>query len=1035
MRPILPVFIVLLSLYTSISSFAADSATDCVQIKAFQSSEKSLAYTIDRYSEDSQKIEFVIDANNTVLVTIKPKSFEIKKNLVYSVNFSYYEPRTIRAEKIGELSLLLDAPRNCTVVIEALTGPNLIANSGFEQKGQWGIDWGKNTENKPKDNSWNAMLVANESIFDETSSQVDSVQFSSRAKRTGMSSLRINKGSALDEIRVRSSAGIMLESGKKYLLSGYYQTPHPRYGIKITLQAEITATGKPTLIFQDEYLNPLVYSEPKDWRRSMVNFEVPKDYTDAKATVFLSASDGPFEIFWDDLELRIAPSAAKQYPKPLALDRMERSFTAESVQNRLNSEKPPKIQLPNNGKPLLVNNNPVPLYGFAANSIMAEWPATSAHRDFIDAGVKLHWVPVSTTEVSKQFGGPVWKSDGNFDFAQVDKILEQVLGYDPSLNILLNVELNPYPTFGDAHPEAVCTTNSKAIKNATASCSLTAPAFRTEAGKFLQALGQHLASSPYGKAVLGIHLATEIDDCDGYDYSAGNQEAFRAWLRNHYRNKVKELQSAWSNQAITFETATLPKEEDRSPKKYFLDFNSPADRQVIDANRFVSEAPSDTLNELAKAFEEGIHRPAIVTGNYSNKQSGMKVWLDQPYLDGTIATPAYGHWRSPGQTGEIATVPGSLRLHNKFFLSGLDYRTENSSTGDMDTNEYEQSIVITHGPKESAAVIRRDFGAALTQGGGALYSSNSGNSWNNPDHLEYIKEASKAAANAIESPMPQDRGQIAVFSDEEMQDYASSWQNYDQNQWYYGNYASRIPLSRSGLSWDHYLLSDLGNSKIPDYKIYLFLTSSTLRPEQISYIQKNWQKKGKFLIFINNAGWALGDGFEQNIQKLTGMQVKADQVNTAPHPLVSTEADSLSNGIGTIPMDYAGPLFYVEDSSAKALATYSGTEKVGMAVKRNSDWTSIYIATLGGFNPQLLRNIAAEAAINPIGSMDDVTYAGNRFLVIHALTAGEKTLRWSGASEVTDLITGETIAHVAETITFPMKWHETKWFQRKPAGK
>ena len=102
-----------------------------------------------------------------------------------------------------------------------------------------------------------------------------------------------------------------------------------------------------------------------------------------------------------------------------------------------------------------------------------------------------------------------------------------------------------------------------------------------------------------------------------------------------------------------------------------------------------------------------------------------------------------------------------------------------------------------------------------------------------------------------------------------------------------------------------------------------------------------------------------------------------------------------------------------------------------MAVKRFPDWTSVYISRLGGFTPRLLRNLAKEANMTPIGPEDDVTYAGNGFLVIHALKSGEKTLRWQGKSDVIDLETGETIAHGVDTLTFPMKAKETRWFQRR----
>ena len=67
----------------------------------------------------------------------------------------------------------------------------------------------------------------------------------------------------------------------------------------------------------------------------------------------------------------------------------------------------------------------------------------------------------------------------------------------------------------------------------------------------------------------------------------------------------------------------------------------------------------------------------------------------------------------------------------------------------------------------------------------------------------------------------------------------------------------------------------------------------------------------------------------------------------------------------------------------------------------------------------------------PVGPQEDVTYAGNGFIVIHAMTAGEKTLRWEGKSDLFDITTGTTVAKGAERFAIKMEAFETRWYKRR----
>ena len=299
-------------------------------------------------------------------------------------------------------------------------------------------------------------------------------------------------------------------------------------------------------------------------------------------------------------------------------------------------------------------------------------------------------------------------------------------------------------------------------------------------------------------------------------------------------------------------------------------------------------------------------------------------------------------------------------------------------------------------------------------------------------HLAYIEEAGKAAMLAATDPMPDDRGQMAVFMDEQIRAHGSERYIWGSLMHYMANYIPRTTLNRTGLSWDDYLLSDLENPKRADYRINVFTTAASMRPEQIAWVKENLQKDGRVLVFVNGAGFCYGDGFEANIRELTGMTVKVDLEDHVDRRFVAVGDDPLSEGVEDLLSGYAGPTFYVDDPEATPRGMLTGTDTVGGAVKRFAGWTSVYISLLGGFTPRLLRNLAEEAGVTPIGPEDDVTYAGNGFVVVHALRSGEKTVRWTRESDLFDLALGETVARGVESYTFPMEAMETRWFRRRP---
>lgn len=1012
--------------------------------------------------ETDKLIWFVVEANSPVRLTVRPKLFPVSAGQDYMVNSSFFDPMLVRAIKDGSLTFEMDSPHNCTVQIERPTGGNLLPNASFEA-----VTNGTAT-------GWLGLADESASAFFQlgymfsegnyqglrptgVSSNVAPLPKSTSVpahliRRSGRYSFLLSMSQAHGEVKLESAEAIPLQAGKEYLLSGYYNLENASFGSEMHFIVRLTCDGTQRLPYdpQEWLLNPLIATGPTEWRRSFVRFKVPEDWTGAKARVIITGRGAPFKAYWDDLALQLAPVPANQAAKSLTPIQIQPRHGPDEIGQIMQTREAAtaKLTTASGLTRLLVDGQIWPLFGYVGSPYL--WPKMCSHSDLVQAGVHLHFVPLTPTGPLAQIFGdpPIWLGDGRYDFSTLDRKLTWMLGYDINARIMLYLHMDPYPEFGDQHPEAVCrnaqgqkTIGTKGAEkgaeqrgtNEAWNISYTAGEFRRQGSDFLRALAQHLNNTDLGKAVIGVHLTCGSDGQwfsfvwpDWQDNSPAHVESFREWLPRRYNNNLKEFRKAWGDATLRFETAPWPPLSARATDHSFYNANLGSDRRLIDAGRFNSEGVAETINLFARTFKETMRRPVLVGTYYSDISHGhgvnhnaLKVLLDQPDLDGIVSVMEYGMFRTLGRTGCLNSVAASIRLHNKYFLAEIDHRTDYSYLPEDCRRDYG----VPKGVEATKDQLRRDVGMSLCQGTGNWIYGLSGNAWAGEGYIAALAEVYKAAEAAALFPMPSDRGQMAVYCDEQLLDHASTLSNFNFLLSVPGHYSARNALNRSGLAWDEYLLSDLDNPKRPDYKIHLFLSSVAITPDQIEWVQRNLQKDGRVLVFVNAAGFSLGKGFEENILRLTGMHVKMDTSQPCRYRFAWLN-DPMS--------ETSGPLFYVDDPTATPLAQAACTNRTVVAMKHFQDWTSVYIALPGGFNPQILRQIAAEAKVTPVGPEGDATYAGNGFLVIHALSAGEKTLRWNGKSDLLDIASGKIIASGQESITFPMTAFSTRWFRRIP---
>lgn len=102
------------------------------------------------------------------------------------------------------------------------------------------------------------------------------------------------------------------------------------------------------------------------------------------------------------------------------------------------------------------------------------------------------------------------------------------------------------------------------------------------------------------------------------------------------------------------------------------------------------------------------------------------------------------------------------------------------------------------------------------------------------------------------------------------------------------------------------------------------------------------------------------------------------------------------------PASYASGYFYVDDPRPIALATYLGTADVGFAIRRFSNWTSVYFG--GTALPAVtLRQLARLAGVHLYLEDDDVIYGNESFLALYVTKAGPKTVHLVKPADVYDM--------------------------------
>ncbi len=652
-------------------------------------------------------------------------------------------------------------------------------------------------------------------------------------------------------------------------------------------------------------------------------------------------------------------------------------------------------------------------------------PANFGIRDFAAADIPLFGAGVHTWRDMVL----VWKGRKDYDFSSFDKAIREALAANPAGKLQVAFFPEGIAWFQRKHNRELERCYAGNTSNSKLRILYQAP-FGSDvwvecSSELLGDLVRYIEAQDYADRIYDYKLF-----CGGggewywpgcfmgatSGYSEATRDSFREWLRKKYGSD-DALQKAWNQPSVALDTAVVPSPEFRYAAECFNFRDQLKAHPVIDFREYMGDRTYEEILKNTKAMKEGCNNKKTVTIYYgyalyfadSRNQtqfvSGVNMLgkvLRLPTVD-NIATPIDYRKRLPGEPGaNYNPFNGSALLHNKLIWQENDLRTHL-----YPKNEYGR----TNNLEETCTVIRRGFGQALTHGMGIWWLAMPSNY---AYHQEGIMREIKKIAEVSQKTLKRDRSsiaEVALIFDERSTLYSAF-----RNNSFLDNHIWQLYLNalKMGAPIDTYLLEDITNPRMRDYKLYIFMntyyTDAKIRNEIADKVRKN----NSVAVWCYAPGFITGNGFdEKTMRELTGFTLHHEmkenplklEITDKQHPLTRYAANMETYNVG--------PVIWSDDPDAQVLGKAGG--KVALAVKKFKDWTSVY--TLMPLNKELLGGLCEFAGVHRFNKDYDILTANKSYLMLHASSAGDKTIQLQVPSTVTEVFTGQIMGENVKSFT------------------
>ena len=489
---------------------------------------------------------------------------------------------------------------------------------------------------------------------------------------------------------------------------------------------------------------------------------------------------------------------------------------------------------------------------------------------------------------------PYWKEDGSFDMEWQDRYISRFLKWTPDAVCLPRIFYTPPRWWCREHPEECAKFAEKyAADDIGPRASFASAAVQGGEGVawFRKAI-RHLEDA-YGERTMGYHLATgpwgehfgwdASVQCPGPghtpppggDLSEPMRRAFAAYAKAKY-GTVGKLRAAWKDDAVTFESVTVPTMAER--RRLNADgWRDPAKgRKVPDYFECHNRLVPDMIAAHAKAVKDETAGRKITLAFYGYTQ-------DEPWaiecdhrapsrayaireLDAFSAPHTY-HRRGLGGDALPRQYLASAALHGKlFFDEGDDFTYLEWLKPKRDGRALATNLV------QSLTFLYREFGNAVTYGTGLWYMDLLRDGFRDPELVKAVGRMKAWGEKSLAYPRAH-LSEVAVISNPESEFYMD-YRNRNPNgpnpdlrppSPAYRLYHEQVgSFCRAGAPWDWYLADDLAAvAARPEVKVVALLDCEYLTDAQVALVEK-MRKDGKRLVFFHAPGYVSPTGLCPN---------------------------------------------------------------------------------------------------------------------------------------------------------------------------
>lgn len=299
------------------------------------------------------------------------------------------------------------------------------------------------------------------------------------------------------------------------------------------------------------------------------------------------------------------------------------------------------------------------------DTLFAALPEDALYIPRVKLNAPVEWSKHHPEELFVYYGG---NNDPEYIRPRVGSLEHDLLGYEAP---------NGYYMGKDQRPN---------VNGFFSNQSFASKVWKHDAAEALRRLMHHVAEKPYGRRIIGWHIAYGVsgETClwgrfgrEYGDYSRVFQEAFIAWGEKKYDSR-ENLLKAWG-------TLKMPP-PDRRRKVYdsveAFQRKRPCDRIVRDLDEFMSELNSYNAEYFCRIVKE--EAPEALTGLFYGYvleccNSAYTGWLgfekilNSPYVD-FLAAPTSYTCRQAGESGGFIVPAQSVGLR-KQWVDELDIRT------------------------------------------------------------------------------------------------------------------------------------------------------------------------------------------------------------------------------------------------------------------------------------------------------------------------------------------------------------------------